>query len=356
MSQDPRRRLGFLRDTAVSFAVALALWIGCEVTLRVASPQVSRTEEVDGQSRAVEDSVLGHRYRPGARAIHRTPEFTAEYVIDADGRRAGTRCCDSLGVRVLILGDSFAFGAGVPSDSVWTVVMARTLAARGLRVDVINAGVEAYDTRSETRVLAELAPQLQPDIVLLSFLANDVYTNQPLHAAPRRSSEEQRGEGFALHSVAWAKRLAMQNDRLYSLLFLVTRRKEYYRVPASEQVALQFGVTRTLIDGMQSYCHARGIEFAVVSIPQLFTVLATARDYRFDGLDPSAIDANLAGLSREREFAWIEMESSLAAAYRTTRADMYYRVDGHLTAAGNRVVGERAAKALAPMVARHATR
>jgi len=340
----------------VSVGVALALWVGCEATLRVARPQVSRTEEVGGRSRAVEDRVLGHRYRPGARAIHRTPEFTAEYIIGADGRREGTRCCDSLGVRILVLGDSFAFGAGVASGEVWTVVMARALAARGVSADVVNAGVEAYDTRSEAHLLFELAPIIAPDVVVLSFLANDVYTNRPLSEAPPRSSDEQRGEGFALHSVAWAKRLAMQNDLLYSLLFLVTPRKEYYAVPVTERVTAQLGVTRELIGSMEWYCRERGIEFAVVSIPQQFGVLAGAHEYRFRGVDPTSIDANLAGLARERGFPWIEMLPSLADAYTTTGVDMYYRVDGHLTAAGNRVVGESAAEALAPVVARRARR
>ncbi len=334
--------------------MAIALWAGCEVTLRVAAPQTSRTEEVGGESRGVEDQVLGHRYRPGARATQRTPEFTAEYSIDADGHRDGTRHFDSLGVRVLVLGDSFTFGAGVAPNDVWTNVMARALEARGLHVDLVNAGVEGYDTRSEALYLFELAPRTPPDVVLLAFLANDVYTNQPLDAAPPRSAGEPRGEGFALHSVAWAKRLAVGNDRVYSLLFLVTSRKEYYATPVTARVATQLGVTRELIGTTEAYCRERGIEFAVVSIPQLFSVLASARGYRFDGIDPGLIDANLAELARERGFPWVEMSGPLAEEYAQTRAELYYRVDGHLTAAGNRVVGERAAEALAPIIARRA--
>ena len=77
----------------------------------------------------------------------------------------------------------------------------------------------------------------------------------------------------------------------------------------------------------------------------------------YEELSAAAGDlAAMAELAEEDASFEAEMEPALAAAYRTTRADMYYRVDGHLTAAGNRVVGERAAKALAPMVARHATR
>jgi lysophospholipase L1-like esterase len=356
VSHEPHRRFGFLRDSAISLVVAVALWAGCEVTLRAARPQVSRTEETDGLSRAVEDSVLGHRYRPGTRAIQRTPEFTAEYVIDADGRRVGTQFPDSLGVRVLVLGDSFAFGVGAAPADVWTSVLVRSLASRGLRVDLVNAGVEAYDTRAEAHSLFELAPVVRPDVVLLAFLANDVYTNRPLDAAPLHAADQPRGGGFELHSVAWAKRVVIQSDWLYSILFLVTPRKEYYATPVTERVTEQLGVTRDLIGKMDRYCRERGVDFAVVSIPQQFGVITTANGYRFRGVDPDLIDENLVGLARERDFPWIAMQRPLADAYRETGRDAYYRVDGHLTVEGNRLVGETVAEALAPVIERRARR
>lgn len=356
MAHPPRRRFGFLRDVAVSTGVALVLWAGCEVTLRAARPQVSRTEEADGLARAVEDSVLGHRYRPGTRAVQRTPEFTAEYAIDAAGRRAGAQHPDSLGVRVLVLGDSFTFGVGAAPEDVWTSVLVRSLAARGLRVDLVNAGVEAYDTRAEAHYLFELAPKVRPDVVVLAFLANDVYTNRPLDQAPRRSADQQRGGGFELHSVAWAKRVVMQSDWLYSILFLVTPRKEYYATPVTEHVTRQLGVTRDLIGAMESYCRQRGVDFVVVSIPQQFGVIVTANGYRFRGVDPELIDENLAGLARARGFPWIAMQRALADAYRETGRDAYYRVDGHMTVEGNRIVGQSVADALAPVIERRARR
>ncbi len=356
MAERPRRRFRFLRDAAVSTGVALAVWAGFEATLRVARPQVSRTEEKDGLARAVEDSVLGHRYRPGTRAVQRTPEFTAEYAIGPDGRRVGTQHPDSLGVRVLVLGDSFTFGVGVAPDDAWTSVMARALAARGLRVDLANAGVEAYDTRSEAHALVELAPSLQPQVVLLGFLANDVYTNRPFDDAPGRAIGAGSGGGFELHSVAWAKRVVMHSDWLYSLLFLVTSRKEYYATPVTERVADQLAVTRDLLGRMEDYCHERGVAFAVASIPQQFGVIMTANGYRFRGVDPDLIDENLVGLARERGFPWIALQKPLADAYRATGRDAYYRVDGHLTVEGNRLVGEAVADALAPVIEARARR
>jgi lysophospholipase L1-like esterase len=352
MSPKPRGRFGFLRDVAISVAVVAVLWAVCEVTLRAVRPQVSHTEWLDGRSRAVPDNLLGHRYRPGARAVQRTPEFTAEYNIDAAGRRAGTSAGGKYGFRVLVLGDSFTFGDGVAAEEVWTAVMERTLRDRRVEILVFNAGVEGYNTRSEAHYLFELEPVLKPDVVVLGFVANDVYTNQPLYVAPSSSVDEHRENGAASHVIALAKRVAMQNDWIYQRLFLVTARKEYYAVPFSPHVTEQLDVTRNLIGAMEAFCRGNGIRFVVVSIPQQFGVIAAARDDRFSGVDPRAIDRDLAAFASTRGFAWIETLEPLAEAYRTTGVDMFYRVDGHLTRDGNRVVGENAADQITPYRAR----
>jgi lysophospholipase L1-like esterase len=347
------RRLA--RDTAVSAAVAVGLLAGLEVVLRVAAPQTSRTEVLSGESRAIKDPVLGHRYRPGARARHRTPEFDVEYAINGDGRRDfGPAQLDSLAVRVLVMGDSFTFGDGNQEADVWTAVMGRTLTARGFRVEVVNAGVEAYDTHSEALYLEELEPELHPDIVVLGFLANDVYTNTPAGTPP--ASADGGGRSFALHTVEWARRMVMQNDRAYTRMFLLTSRRAYYETSASEHVRRQMEITRAWLTRMEETCRARGIRLVVVSIPQEFAVIAGARALQFPGIDPGVIDRDLSRLARAEGFPWFEMLPPLVEAYRSSGTDMYYRVDGHLTPAGNRVVGETAAAALATLLTQGAAR
>jgi lysophospholipase L1-like esterase len=352
VSHPPRRRSRVLRNVGVSLGVAVALWLGCEAALRLAAPQAPRVESADGRGLGVEDSVLGHRYRPNARVVYHTPEFTTAIAINADGRRDSTTHDDSLAVRVLVLGDSFTFGTGNVEHDVWTAVMERVLRDRGIAVDIVNAGVEGFDTRAEAHYLFELEPLVKPDVVVLGFLASDVYTNQPLDAAPQRSSDEQRAQRAPSHVVALAKRVAMQSDWVYQHLFLVTPRKEYYRVPTTPHVAEQLDVTRTLLATIDEFCRTRGIRFVVISIPQQFGALAAARNDRFSGIDPRAIDRDLAVFARARGLAWIEMLEPLAEAYRTTGVDMFYRLDGHLTADGNRVVGERAAETIAPILSR----
>ncbi len=353
----PRRLRRLARDAAVSTAVAAGLFALVEVALRVAAPQTSRTRVLSGESRAIKDPVLGHRYRPGARARHQTPEFDVEYVINNEGRRDSTPAGDdSLATRVLVIGDSFTFGDGNAEADAWTAVMGRLLArsVSGPHVNVINAGVEGYDTHSEALYLEELVPKIHPDVVVLGFLANDVYTNTPAETPP--ATADRPGGRFQLHTVEWARRMLMQNDRAYARMFLMTSRREYYTTPASEHVRRQIEITRGWLIRMAEFCSARGIRLAVVSIPQQFAVIAGARAMQFPGVDPGAIDRELSALAREQGFPWFEMLPPLVDAYRSSGADMFYRVDGHLTPAGNRVVGEAAADSLAPLVINGGTR
>jgi hypothetical protein len=259
-------------------------------------------------------------------------------------------------VRILALGDSFTFGPGNTANHVWTAVMERSLRARGVDATVINAGVEGYDTRSEFLLLQQLAPSLHPNVVVLGFLANDVYTNLPLDAPPPVSSRTHQGARKQLHTLVLTQRLLSQWDHLYARLFLLTQRSTYYAAKPSPMVERQLDITASLLTRMNAYCREHGIELVVVSIPQQFAVLALAHDYHFDGIDPTVIDRRLEPTAREQGFAWIDLLPALSADYRAAGVDLYFRVDGHLTERGGRVAGETTADAIAAGLASSSAR
>jgi len=76
--------------------------------------------------------------------------------------------------RVLILGDSVAFGLSVEEDSIFTSQLDRILRLRHPRraIRVINAGVAGYNTRSELESL-KLSWHLEPDIIVLAYLVDN---------------------------------------------------------------------------------------------------------------------------------------------------------------------------------------
>jgi lysophospholipase L1-like esterase len=343
----------FLRDCAASASVAVGILLVTEIVLRLLAPQLPRTEP--SGSRAIPDSLLGYRYQPNTTVRHITPEFSVTYAIDEHGmrKRDASEPADTSAMRILAIGDSFTFGDGNAEKDTWIRVAERTVrervqAQRGVRVEVINAGVEGYDTRSELLWLRELVPKVRPQAVVLGFVANDVYTNQSLSAPPPPILKPQRKGAFSLHAVALAKRLAMHNDRLYTRMFMLTARRAYYAAEPDSHVTRQLGVTRELIRAMAQYCAAHDLPLIVVSIPQEFSVISVANDFKIAGIDPAAADRELEPVAHDAGCVWIETLPRLSAVYRDWHRDLFYRVDGHLTAEGNRVLGELVAAALIP--------
>jgi lysophospholipase L1-like esterase len=79
--------------------------------------------------------------------------------------------------RVLCLGDSTTYGLGVPEPATWVRRLEADLnstAPPGLRIETVNAGVPAYNTRDELALYRSLADRLRPDLVLLGFYGNDL--------------------------------------------------------------------------------------------------------------------------------------------------------------------------------------
>ena len=78
--------------------------------------------------------------------------------------------------RILVLGDSVAFGWGVDDEVSFLRRWEQELRARGggRRWEVVNTGHPMYDTTQELALLREVGLALEPDLVLLVYVVNDV--------------------------------------------------------------------------------------------------------------------------------------------------------------------------------------
>lgn len=77
--------------------------------------------------------------------------------------------------RILVLGDSITFGQGVGDDEPFTERMREVLAAlRGKPVEVINTGLDGYNTVQEAALLEQRGLALKPDCVIVVFCGNDL--------------------------------------------------------------------------------------------------------------------------------------------------------------------------------------
>jgi lysophospholipase L1-like esterase len=81
--------------------------------------------------------------------------------------------------RILALGDSVTFGTGVDQDKTFAARLEPLLQGRLHRpVRVINSGVGGYNTVQEVTYFKRDGLPLQPDLVLLTYVQNDIEVNR----------------------------------------------------------------------------------------------------------------------------------------------------------------------------------
>lgn len=96
--------------------------------------------------------------------------------INRDGFRGAELLPPGSATRVVVYGDSFIHASYTPDDETFAVVLGRQLqAARGVPVEVINAGVSSYGPDQISLKMEDELPLLRPDLVVVSIFAGNDY-------------------------------------------------------------------------------------------------------------------------------------------------------------------------------------
>ena len=74
--------------------------------------------------------------------------------------------------RIMVLGDSLTYGKGVDVNDTYPAVMERML-SQDFRVEVLNLGVNGYQSEQIFQQMLMFAPELQPDIIVYGVCLND---------------------------------------------------------------------------------------------------------------------------------------------------------------------------------------
>jgi hypothetical protein len=80
-------------------------------------------------------------------------------------------------LRVLLLGDSHTAGFEVDQDKMYASVLEQSLRQRGVRAEVLNAGVSGFGTAEELAYLENEGMRYAPDVIVVAFFANDYSDN-----------------------------------------------------------------------------------------------------------------------------------------------------------------------------------
>ena len=121
------------------------------------------------------DSLLGWAHEPGQEGIFETPQFRTVVRINENGLRDRQHSYERQNdlARILVLGDSFAWGYGVEESERFSQLLEKSLGA-----EVINAGVSGYSTDQELLWYQNEGIKYDTDLVILVIAGNDVGDNE----------------------------------------------------------------------------------------------------------------------------------------------------------------------------------
>jgi lysophospholipase L1-like esterase len=125
-------------------------------------------------------------------------------------------------LRLVVIGDSVAFGMGVNDADTFSQQLEQLLRARypEREIDVVNLGVPGYATRQEVALLERNLSLLQPDIVLVGFYENDLPdTIDDKAVTGTRINVSRPADGQVLHMnpgpSSWMERQARRSRAVY---------------------------------------------------------------------------------------------------------------------------------------------
>lgn len=299
----------------IALAFLIFLFMFSEFILRCFLPQNVNPIHVNGKKLTIRDENVGFVCNnPGAHVRAIGPEFSVEYKINEEGLRDEFNYKDNrASIRILLIGDSYAFGAANDYDKIWPVVFERKLKQYGYNVDVIKAGIPFANTDGDVLYLENIVHKYAPDFVIYNFLPNNLFVNMPIvndgnsSALKKRSDEDIIGMNnkiSSLHIVTLLKRILISNDFLYALIYIHSIRGQYFKMPPNNKVNNQIEVTKSLLLRMKEFCQSNRTRFLVLSLPQQFQVLLKARSYKFLDADVDFIDNFLTICTWER--VWMD--------------------------------------------------
>ncbi len=214
--------------------------------------------------------------------------------INAGGFRDRWRTVERLphAVRVVALGDSVTFGAGVDASEAWPQRLEARLRAEGRRVEVFNAGMIGWSTRQERLAWERILRPYRPDRVLLGVCLNDIpELNYNLGRPPQVLRD--------LHDRSAAVRLAVGSHRRR-----IQRVEQLFTRPDSPVTRRALADFFAEVRELRASVEAAGSEFALAVFPFRFQVLPEA--------PAPTVQAEIARFCRAEGLACLDLLPALA--------------------------------------------
>lgn len=355
---------GALALLVISTLVSLGL---AELLLREFETTATNSGELLGSAPTAEhmsagllryDPRLGWKLAPGFSGRHQHADYLAHYRVSADGWRHDpiAEMAPAWKKRIAWLGDSFTFGLGVNDDETFVSLLNRA-ATRSTNDDRVhlNWSVPGYSTDQQLLALEQQLQTSRPDvIVVVVYLGNDlldIVRDHPMQAeqAKPRFSLSASGQLHPPDFPVSRNPRPIDRDALarallddvpaesdFALLRAVQRlfgRQRDHRATLKARMQPNLALFAAIADAFKSISTTHAIESHWILLPGRSAVLDAES---ISGQFQSASAAQMRTLLVER-FGAGQVTNLLPVL--ATQADLdqlYFPVDGHLTALGHR--------------------
>ncbi|HET6350484.1 MAG TPA: SGNH/GDSL hydrolase family protein [Candidatus Krumholzibacteria bacterium] len=365
-------------NAVVLILTVLLLLVGTELVLRV----FYRPEMVKSAVRY--DPLVGWSLIPGASIQTNMTERGIRNHIDIDSyglREREFPVHSHAHRRILILGDSIAFGSGLDYGERFSEVLGHEL---GDSTEVINAGIPGWGNDQEMLFYEKRLRALRPDVVMLVFTGGNDVVNNALSGALLEGGTKPRFQLSAndslvltppappvqLSTMVQFKHLLHKSRLLVfarrRLMRLTYRRHVHaetsqqlhgfesyrdlshwsvYENPPDDATAAAWKVTEAILSRLAADCRADSARFMIFAMPLKLEVDDAWREHMIKGTNADASRLDMGYPYRRLsaycaahgiEFHYPIDQFRAAAAH----DQLYFKVDSHPNVRGNQVAAD----------------
>jgi len=258
-------------------------------------------------------------------------------------------------IRILGIGDSFAFGWGVSLEETFLKKLEHNLTQMtGREIETINAGGPNWDLNQYYVYLKNFGIRYSPDIILLTYFFNDIpqFIQEAIPAEPEYTNQVQYKGGIFGSSAlfnflkAQADHLRRKNKlaRVDFLSTLEARRPELIQQSThlllsnshQAQTRSSFHILKTLLEKIQAIAQKNNSQLVVMFVPDVAQTHHVELQY---------INQVLASLTEEMHIPFADI-TPVFESVSDPRVFYFWPRDWHTNAKGH----EKMAEALAPLV------
>jgi lysophospholipase L1-like esterase len=205
------------------------------------------------------DPLIGHRHAPNRKALLMGVMVETNSRGLRDREFAFEKPTGTL--RIVMLGDSFTEGWGVPEQDTFSKRIERLYAEHGVKAEAINTGVGNWNTVQEVELFLTDAYRYHPDIVVLNFVFNDA---EPVMA--------DRPPSFLMRHCYSCVFIASRYDALRRRFLGGRDWADYYLGLFGDGTTPGWLAAKAAIKRLADYCKAQGIKLVIANYPELHDV------------------------------------------------------------------------------------